>query len=789
MAPFGFMGKILWVDLTQKQITEELPSDQIYRAYFGGYGLGIYYIYSRLKPNCNPLGPENILGFIPGLFTGTAAPFTGRYMVCGKSPLTGKGMKSDGTEATGGWGDSNSGGMFGPAIKRAGFDAIFFIGVAESPVYLLIDGDKISLEAADQIWGKDAIETDKILKQKYGAAVNVAAIGVAGENKSLIAGIVNDGGRIAARSGLGAVMGSKRLKALCLKGNKKIAIVDQPTVLNLAKQYKKHIDKNMKSSLGKMLAYAQKFAPLIRLSKLSMSAPEQMFSSNYHEYGTSLTTAYSAETGDMPIRNHAGVGYLEWPQKIAREFTGPAMNKYKVKPYGCFGCPVACGAIYKIPEKNIEESHRPEYETLAAFGGLILNNDVGTLLEVNEYLNRAGMDSISAGNTVAFVLECVERGLLTKDEFKCKKIPEGFIPRWNESDYILPLLELMVTREGIGDLLADGVLAAARKIGKGSESFAMAANGQELAMHDGRYTTGMLLTYVADPTPGRHTAACMDFAALGPYQHFNEGFKFKPGKTPAQKGIVQGEFAKFKQSFNALGFCEFSVWNGRYPLFEMFKSIMGWDMTPEEFLTVGHRIQTLRQMFNAREGAIRHEIPKRAIGDPPLTKGPLAGKSVAVEEMIQAYYQQIGFRDDGVPLEKTLEELQLDYAIPDLKKAFGRPEPIINHSLTKENKVLSSGPEAKNENERIQIVVNLSGNFGGRGINEDIELHFPNNPTLPEIFRTLNQHYSLTAFSLQAVKSNQIAVLLNGVRLDAKEGKRQIYSDDIITIVQPLIGG
>ena len=224
----GYFGKILWVDLTKMECREEEPDDEIYQKYLGGYGLGVYYIYTRITPNCDPLGPDNILGFCPGLLTGTFAPFTGRYMVCGKSPLTG------------GWGDANSGGKFGPAIKRVGYDAIFITGMAENPIYLYIDDETQELRDASDLWGKNTKETQNLLETKHGKC-DVASIGLGGEQKSLVAGIVNDSSRLASRSGLGAAMGSKRLKAICIKGTQKIAMADRAMMLQLTKSYSKQI--------------------------------------------------------------------------------------------------------------------------------------------------------------------------------------------------------------------------------------------------------------------------------------------------------------------------------------------------------------------------------------------------------------------------------------------------------------------------------------------------------------------------------------------------------------------
>lgn len=689
----GITGKILWVNLSTKAIIEEEPSEEIYRKYLGGYGLGVYYVYTRIKIRCDPLGPDNILGFCPGLFTGTPAPFTGRWMVCGKSPLTGKGKTADGDISTGGWGDSNSGGYFGPAIKRAGYDAIFVTGTSANPVYLYIDEKSKKLLDAKKIWGKDAFETEDFLKEKHGQNVNVATIGVAAENKSLITGIVNDYGRIAARSGLGAVMGSKQLKAICLNGKTSLNLAEKETTRTLSRQYRRNMSRMLSKNLtGKMLKIIPKLGGIMGFLKISftkslqmvMKLPgiraEQLVANYLHRYGTAFTLPISVPVGDASVKNFDGIGSIDYPQKIALKKVGKTISSIETESYGCFGCPLRCGGKISVPEIGLKESFRPKYETLASLSSNILNDDPMLMLRINDYLNRQGMDSISAGVTLAFVLECVEKGLLTQKDFKSEKYPDGFLPRWNETDYVFPLLEMMVNREGIGDILADGTWIASQKI-EDSKEYAMNANGSEIPMHDPRYINWLLPTYVSDPTPGRHTAAGIGSLMIYPVARFTKAYQFKMSKKLGENSKYHAFAVKFLQSINALGLCIFSLACGYYPLFELMKSIFGWDVSKEEFLLIGWRIQTLRQMFNAREGAIKHEIPKRLLGDPPVKKGPLKGISLPAEEMIQGYYKNIGFRKDGVPKEDTLRELNLEFCIKDLDISKGRPTKITNDYL------------------------------------------------------------------------------------------------------------
>ncbi|MBD3185817.1 aldehyde ferredoxin oxidoreductase [Candidatus Bathyarchaeota archaeon] len=659
-APLGYTGKILWVDLGSGTIREERPLVEVYRSFLGGYGLGVYFIYRDLEPGLDPLSPGNILGFCPGLLTGTPAPFTGRHMVCAKSPLTGT------------WGDSNAGGYFGPAIKRAGYDAIFFKGAAESPVYLAIDNESKEINDASDLWGLNVEQVENRLKKSHGHGAQVEAIGKAGEKLSLISGIVTDRGRIAARSGLGAVMGSKNLKALCLKGRTRINMADKALTLNLAKGYNKKVHQRANSITASQVAsMAPKISKLYRILKIPAEGDEYMYAFTLHNYGTAFATSIYAEIGDMPIKNFKGTGFKDWPQDVATRFTGLALKKYRKKSYGCYGCPLKCGAILEVPEAGLEETHCPEYETLASFGGMILNPDVVEVFTVNHLLNLEGMDTISAGNVIAFAMECVERGILAKEDFKCKAEPEGFLPRWGDSYHLLPLLQMMIDREGIGDLLADGVQVAARKLGSKAREFAMHANGQELPMHDGRFMKGLALTYLADPTPGRHTAACLDFSSLGPVNKFMNNLNFKNATDPVGKGECNAKFVKFRQAFNAVGLCEYALPQGTYPLLEFIEAIYGWKITISEFLDTGWRIQALRQLFNAREHAIKCETPGRTLGRPPLEQGPLKGDTVKIEQMIEGYFRAIGFDETGIPTPQTLEYLGLDAFIPDLRSCSG----------------------------------------------------------------------------------------------------------------------
>ena len=427
----GYMGKMLFVDLSTGKIEEEALDEKLCRDFLGGYGIGARIIYSRQKAGVDPLGPDNIFGFTTGPLTGTPAPFGSRYTVVGKSPLTGT------------WGDANSGGFFGPHLKFAGYDAVFFKGISEKPVYLFIDNGKAELRDATHLWGKDSNETEDILRDELGKKVEVACIGQAGEKLSLISCVMNNKGRAAARSGLGAVMGSKRLKAVAVLGNMEVPLADKKKVGDLRKEYQKAFDGMMYEMMK--------------------------------NYGTCGGTAQSAQVGDSPVKNWSGAGIVDFPNASA--VSDDAIIGLQRKRYACYRCSVGCGGLMKAgKEYDYEEgAHKPEYETLAAFGSMLLNDNAESIIMANDICSRYGLDTISAGATIAFAMECYDNGLITKAD------TDGIELTWGNHRAIIAMTEKLAKREGFGDVLADGTKVAAERIGKGSDKYAMHAGGRGIS--------------------------------------------------------------------------------------------------------------------------------------------------------------------------------------------------------------------------------------------------------------------------------------------------------------------
>lgn len=615
----GNWNKILFIDLSSKEISVEQAGDDLYSHFLGGYGLGARIIYSRQKAGVDPLSPENVLGFTTGVLVGTPVVGASRFTVCGKSPLT----------LT--WGDANCGGHFGPALKKAGFDAMFFTGAAKEPVYLFMEDGYAELRSAKNLWGRDTFEVEEALKGALGEEVQVASIGPAGEKLSLIASIIHDKGRAAARSGLGAVMGAKRLKAIAVRGTLSVPLVAERRVKALRERC---------------------------LQELNSDSVRY-----FRKYGTVNHVASSAFSGDSPVRNWAGVGLEDFPS--AEAISDDNVIKYEVKKYACYRCPIACGGIYRVENGPylVKETQKPEYETVAMFGNNCLNDDMESIIKANELCNRYGLDTISTGGVVAFAIECYENGLLSSKETGGLKLA------WGDHEAIVAVTEQIARREGVGALLADGVKAAVERIGRAAEEYAIHVGGQELAAHDPRYAPSFAVNHVVDATPGRHTQFGLALIELGVTLkgiNIPESDKYQL----AGKGALNARLLDLMQAVFSCGVCSFvfqrldvRVWP------EFISAATGWEYTWKDLLTAGARIGALRQAFNLREGipVADFRLPGRAYGQPPMERGPLAGVTIDVETQMRETYQARGWDpDNGEPLKGTLIELGLNDVADDL---------------------------------------------------------------------------------------------------------------------------
>ncbi len=610
---YGYVGKLLYVDLSTGKMEEEKLSESLCRNYLGGYGFGVKKLYERLKPGIDPLGPENILGFITGALTGTGALITPRFMVVGKSPLTG------------GWGEANCGGFFGPELKKAGYDGIFVSGRADEPVYILIDHGKAEIRPAGSLWGKDTYETEDTLKEKYTGA-RVLAIGPAGEKCSLISAIITEKGNAAGRSGLGAVMGSKNLKALVARGDGEIPIYDKEA----------------------LRAVRKKYLPVLK----------EDFASGLREYGTAGDLETLVEIGDTPVKNWSGVGVVDFPQ--AAKIGGKALKERQVKKAACYGCGISCGNFVRAQDKNGGEKlvRTVQYETLGAFGPMCLVDDLDAIVEANYICNSSGLDTISAGAVVAFAMECYENGLLTA------KDTGGLELTWGNSEAMVKLMEMIAQREGIGTLLADGSKKAAEKIGGNAKDFAMQIGGQELPMHDQRLFPGLTAMYWTDATPGRHTQGTETWIPPGlETPPFDE-------KAQAGRGKAHKLLADIHHVMDCGGFCLFSYFAlDINNIVESWNAVTGWNVELKDLLESGERISYLRHAFNLREGINfwEYDFPKRLIGIPPLPAGPTAGVTLDPEVLLGEYIEAMEWDEKTLyPSKNKLEQFGLNQVIQDL---------------------------------------------------------------------------------------------------------------------------
>ncbi len=606
----GYMGKMLFVDLSENKLRDEALDEAICRQFIGGYGIGARILFSRQKAGVDPLGPDNTLGILTGPFTGTPALAGTKHTVVGKSPLTG------------GWGDANCGGYFGAFLKYAGYDAVFFTGASAKPVYLFINNGKAELRDAGHLWGKDTRQTEETLQSELGKDAEVACIGPSGESRSLIAAVMNKG-RTAARSGLGAVMGSKKLKAVAVKGNMTVPLADEQRTKELRKQYT--------AALGGHIAWLKPF-------------------------GTPFLVDIGVLSGDSPVKNWTGVGLVDFPdfRPLAKE----AMVERTMKKFACYMCPIGCGGVMKAGAgeyKYAAGTRRPEYETTAMFGTNCLNNNLESVIKAGDICDRYGIDTISAGAAIALAIECYEKGLITK------KDTDGIEMTWGNHKAIVAMTEKLAKREGFGAVLADGVKAAAEKIGKGADKYAIHVGGQELPAHDPKHSFHYATSYRMDPTPGRHFVGSELSDAPGHPAGLLPKFDLK---SFSGRGEARRVGSSFHHVVVCTGTCLFVYWAfpNVEPIAEFMRVVTGWDVTNEELLKTGERIANIRQAFNIREGLapLKFKVPDRVLGKPPLKEGPVAGVIVDEDTMIKEYLTAMDWDlKTAKPSRKKLLELGL----------------------------------------------------------------------------------------------------------------------------------
>ena len=619
----GYMGKILNVNLTDGNMEEEALGEELCRNYIGGYGIGARLLYERIPPGADPMGPENILGLMTGPLTGTPAVIGSRFVAVGKSPKT-----------VGGWGDANCGGFFGPHLKFAGFDGVFFGGTSTKPVYLFINEGKAELLDAGDFWGLGVTTLEDMLEERHGEDIQVCSIGPAGEKLALTACIMNDKERAAGRSGLGAVMGSKKLKAVVVKGKMKVPMHDEEKMKNLRKE----------------------------ILKQAAGSYEVL-----NKYGTCGITYGSVISGDAPVKNWSGTGTVDFPTERARKISDESVTGLEgYKPYGCWHCPIACGGrlVQKSGkfalELNDSVGHKPEYETLAMLGSNLLNDDLDSIVKINEICNNLGLDTISVGGTIGYIIECYENGLISKED------TDGLEMTWGNAEAIVAMAEKIGKRERCGELFADGVGVALEKLGRIGTEYAIHIQGEEVPAHDPKFTPGLAATYLLTATPARHTQG--GELLIPPGLELPETDKYVyTGHSEAHYKLVTAV-----EVCNATGLCMFGYLS--YPIQaipDQLTAVTGWQYSLEEVYKTGLRIYTMRHAFNLREGInpLTRNMPGRIVGEPPLTEGNVKDVTIDHRTLCREFLEFIGWdTQTTVPSEESLRKLGMDFLVDDMFK-------------------------------------------------------------------------------------------------------------------------
>ncbi len=618
---FGVGGEILWVDMTKSKI-EKVPIDEeLVSKYLLGAGYLSKILYDMIPAGTDPLGKKNILGIATGLLTGSMFPQASRHVVAALSPLTDV------------WGESHAAGFFGAELKFAGYDAIMFTGASSDPLYLNIEDSKVELLDASHLWGKDVFETDDILRKDHDRQFRTLSIGQAGENLVRFSAIMNDRDRASARSGLGAVMGSKKIKAVSVKGTGKLDVADP-------KNYLKQMD----------IFYERMMA--------------NPFTPGRVKYGTTSLVEMMQHIGRLPSYNMKQ-GVFDGYEKIS----GEAINeKYLVKARADFSCLQRCGrytAVRKGPYAF--EGGAPEFETQSSMGSRCGNDNLESVLFGHHIANQYGMDTISLGGTISWAMEAWDEGLLTAED------TGGIDLSWGNAETIIKLTKMIALRQGFGDVLADGSAAAAERIGRGTEKFVMTVKKQEIAGQEPRAQKSMGLAAVTAARGADHLYAFPVLDEAGFDKEIKERFgeQYLPEMadrlSPKYKGIMVKECEDFMVMVESVGLCKYGT---QIPPEFYYDDIAltlkihnGLDFTGDQLQEIGERIVNLNRLFNARFGVTRKDdcLPDRLTKEKaPL--GPSAGEVVELDQMLTEYYDVRGWdQETGLPLKETLERLGLDH--------------------------------------------------------------------------------------------------------------------------------
>jgi len=601
---YGYWGKILRVNLSTGKISIEEFEEEFVKKWLGTRGFAIHYLLKEMDPKIDAFSEENKLIFSTGALTGTVAPTGGRYMVITKSPLTGFIAMA------------NSGGFFGAELKMAGWDMIIVEGKSEKPVYLRIEDEKVELRDATHVWGKRVSETEKILRKEFGDKhVQIASIGPAGENLVRFSAIMNNGHRAAARGGVGAVMGSKKLKAIVVRGHKRIEVIDR-----------------------------KKFISVMR-EKTEILKNDPVAGQGLPAYGTAILVNIINQNGLYPTMNFR---YGQF--KYAEEQSGEAMSKkYLKRNKPCYACPIGCGRVNEMD--TIGETEGPEYESTWALGANLGINDLASIIEANHMCDDFGLDTISTGGTLATAMELYDRGFLKQEDL-------GDAPpfRWGNTEVLHYYIPRIARREGFGSILAEGGYRLAEKYGC-LDCF-MGVKKQELPAYDPRGAEGHGLGYATDNRGGDHIKAYLISPEILGYP-----FKMDPHDISDEKVKMLILFQDLTAVIDAAGMCVFTTFGlGGDDYRDLLNAAFGYNFTTEEWLKVGERIWNAERLFNLKAGLNPEKddtLPKR-LTDEPMPEGPNKGHVVRLKEMLPRYYALRGWNPDGTIPEEKIKELGLE---------------------------------------------------------------------------------------------------------------------------------
>ena len=604
----AYHGRYLDIDLGSGKIETGNFSEEFLRKYIGGSGIGARFLYEQTGPETDPLGPENIIVFATGPVTASAGFNSDRFEVVSKSPQSGI------------YGEASCGGKWGSRFKKTGYDAVIFRGRSDRPVYVLINEDHVEIKNADEYWGLDTFQTHRMIKAVEDDGCEVACIGPSGEMMIRIAAIIADGahGRAAGRCGLGAVMGSKNLKAVAVNGNRKPGSADPGRI----KEINKSLARSMKYDAAAM-----------------------------REAGTTCAVDSFEELGNLPIRNWYQGNWKEGAENLKGYTT---VERRGAKNYSCGQCPIGCGKKVTALDGPYEgeEVAAPEYETVGLMGSNLMIDDYDVVVKENEICNRYGIDTIAAGNTLAAAMEAFERGVLSLED------TGGIELRFGNTQAALAALEKMCRREGrLGELLCDGSREFARRAGGDTAEYTQHVKGLELPAHDPRANFSLALAYATSNRGACHLSFTQDYEEAY-VEHL--GVEATEGRFSPKKAAIVAKMQDWSCLFDSLSICKFARYGGLMVEHTLgyLNACTGWDMTVEEFLKAGERIFNLKRLYNQRHGVSRKDdtLPARILTH---RRGGGTNELPPLNSMLSDYYKFRGWDELGLVTEEKIKELEL----------------------------------------------------------------------------------------------------------------------------------